>query len=144
MSLIKYRTEEVSDVTAAANAETSAAKHSKRISSLIDFFDKRSMQAPGSRTVHQSSETMTTRHHTPRLSVEKQVELSSPPKLSNTSTVCFTKKEEEPPWYRLMMATTPSMSMTPLFPQRSLSMDMARVGFMLGLLFSGSAHGPAK
>ena len=128
-------TEDVSDVTAAASDRTPAAKPSKSISSLIDFFNNNSTQSSKSMTVHQNSETMTTRHHNPRLSVEKQVELSSPPKLSNTSRFCFTKKEEESPWYSLMMATTPSMSLTPLF----------RVGFILGLLLSGSAHhGPAN
>ena len=134
--------EEVSDVTANANAKTPTGKPSKRISSLIDFFDKRSSQAPGSSTVHQNPEAMFTRHDTSRLSGEKHVNLSTHPKLPNIST--FTKKEEEPPWHILMMVTTPSISMTPLFYKRSLFMDMARVGFMLRLLFSGSDHGPAK
>ena len=79
-------------------AETAAAKRPKRVSSQIDLYNKRST------IVHHNSETFATRNHRFRLSnkEEKQAKLLNNPMFSFT-------KDEELPWYRLMMATTPSM-----------------------------------
>ena len=92
-------------------AESPATKRPKRVSSQIDLYNKRST------IVHHNSETYATRNHRFRLS-NKEEKLA---KLLNNSMFSFIK-DEELPWYRLMMATTPSrcsLNDLPLFLLRA-------------------------